>query len=184
MAAAQGVGRRPSSGCAGRSCGDDRHATHAVTASLAGMSIGQPPRHLARQRTHRHYRALMSGRTEVIATINSLLADWKGGAHDPTPPANWEDWTIPQYVEAMAPGWRCTRTHGRTVVRWHQLTAGSSFSTPCTWEPSTNEVPLCMAPAGMVGPRAVVPAPLLAGERGTGSSASFVRDALSCLLCR
>ncbi len=44
----------------------------------------------------------MSDRAEVLGTINALLSEWKGPHHAPTPPDDWENWTIPQYLEAMA----------------------------------------------------------------------------------
>jgi hypothetical protein len=44
----------------------------------------------------------VSGRNEVLATINSLLADWQGEPHDPTTPAHCENRTIPQFLGAMA----------------------------------------------------------------------------------
>lgn len=39
----------------------------------------------------------MSGRQEVIDTIARLLAEWEGGE----PPADWENWNIPDFLEAM-----------------------------------------------------------------------------------
>jgi hypothetical protein len=44
----------------------------------------------------------MSDRDDVVATINRLLSDWTGPDHDPVPPQDWENWTIPQFLEAMS----------------------------------------------------------------------------------
>ncbi len=44
----------------------------------------------------------MEPRAAVLKTIYELLDDWKGPAHDPVPPPDWENWTIPQFLEAMA----------------------------------------------------------------------------------
>ena len=39
----------------------------------------------------------MPGRREVADTIARLLAEWDGDQL----PADWENWTIPQFLEAM-----------------------------------------------------------------------------------
>lgn len=39
----------------------------------------------------------MDGREEVAETLNRLLADWSGDS----PPNDWENWTIPAFLEAM-----------------------------------------------------------------------------------
>ena len=41
----------------------------------------------------------MDGRGEVLTRINQLLSQWTGEHHDP-PPDDWQNWTVPQFLEA------------------------------------------------------------------------------------
>ena len=53
---------------------------------------------------------LMDGRQEVADTIARLLAEWSAEA----PPPDWENWTIPAFLEAMGGGF----TWAAALVRW------------------------------------------------------------------
>jgi hypothetical protein len=44
----------------------------------------------------------MDGRDRVVAAVHELLDEWSGPLHAATPPEDWENVTVPQFLEAMA----------------------------------------------------------------------------------